>query len=109
MEMDESEPIHLIQNAKHQNALGYIDYALKKMIEREITSDQVEEALNSNSAEILRNYPQAGRPSPECLILGWHDSGRRPLHVLVAYPEPYVVTAYEPTLPKWRTPRERGE
>ena len=97
-----------IQNYKHNGTLLYHDYALKRMIKRGLGVDDVQQALDCPEVEILENYPQVGRPSPECLILGVDDSGRA-LHILVAYPLAEIITTYEPTAPKWINPRERGE
>jgi len=101
-------PIPVIQNAKHNGRLLYHDYALRRMIERHLESVHIQQALNCSEAEILENYPQVGRPSPECLILGIDEAGKT-IHILVAYPLAEVITAYEPTLPKWINPRERGK
>ena len=103
-----ANPIPGIQNAKHNGSLLYHSYALKRMLERHLTLEQIEQALNFSEAEILENYPQIGRSSPECLILGVDGVGKS-IHVLVAYPLAEVITAYEPTSPKWINPRERGK
>jgi len=101
-------PIPAIQNAKHNGELLFHSYALRRIIERRLELVHIQQALNCSEAEILENYPQVGRPSPECLILGKDGTGRA-LHVLVAYPQVEVITAYEPTPPKWINPRERGK
>jgi len=103
-----ANPLPEIQYAKHNGELLYNSYALKRMLERHLTLEQIEQALNFSEAEILENYPQIGRPSPECLILGVDGVGKS-IHVLVAYPVAEVITAYEPTPPKFTHPRERGE
>ncbi len=100
-------PIRVVQQVKHGSGLLYNSHALRRMIQRNITTKQVEQALDCREVEILRNYPQTGRPCAECLILG-EDEGRRYLHILTAYPMVEVITAYEPTPPKWITPKERG-
>ncbi len=102
-----ANPIPGIQNAKHNGELLYCGHALQKMLERQLRAEQIEQALNSSGLEILENYPQVGRPSAECLILGTDGEGRS-LHILVAYPSAEIITAYQPSLPKWLTPRERG-
>jgi len=103
-----ANPIPEIQNAKHSGRLLYHNYALRRMIERRLELVRIQQALNCPEAEILENYPQVGRPSPECLILGMDGTGRA-LHILVAYPLAEVITVYEPTAPKWISPRERGK
>ncbi|MBI2873135.1 MAG: DUF4258 domain-containing protein [Chloroflexi bacterium] len=102
-----SNPLPVIQKLKHESRLLYNGHALVRMFQRELTTEQVEAALNSREAEVIRNYPASGRPSAECLILGQDQAGKR-LHILVAYPKAEVVTVYEPTPPRWATPRERG-
>lgn len=101
-----SNPIPLIQNAKHSEELIFCTHALQKMIQRGISVDQIEQVLDCSDVEILEVYPQIGRPSAECLILGIDKNGKY-LHILVAYPITEVITTYEPTLPKWITPRQR--
>lgn len=101
-------PVCGIQNAKHEGKLSFSFHALRKMLERNIRVEQIEQALNSSEVEILENYPQVGRPSPECLIVGKDDSNRY-MHVLVAYPQAEVVTAYIPELPWWENERKRGK
>jgi hypothetical protein len=100
-------PIPEIQKVKHDDTLMYHPYALKRMIERQIQVDQLIEALNSTEVEVIENYPQIGRSSPECLILGRCGGGKY-LHMLVKYPVYEIVTTYEPTLPKFKNPRERA-
>lgn len=101
-------PIPAIQNAKHNGELLYNSHALRRMLERHLKLEHIQQVLNCSKAEIIENYPQIGRPSPECLILGIDENGRA-LHVLIAYPQFEVITAYEPTLPKWINLRERGK
>ncbi len=103
-----ANPIPGILNAKHNGRLLYHSYALKRIIERGLELVHIQQALNCSEVEILENYPQVGRPSPECLILGMDETGKA-IHILVAYPLAEVITTYEPTLPKWINPRERGE
>ena len=103
-----SNPIPVIQNAKHSGELLFCAHALQKMMQREISVDQIEQVLDCSGVEILEVYPQIGRPSSECLILGV-DRGGKSLHIVVAYPMAEVITTYEPTSPKWMTPRQRGK
>lgn len=99
-------PIQAIQHTKHSIGLLYNDHALLRMIQRNITTKQIEQALDCQEAEVLRNYPRTGRQCPECLILGKEESGKY-LHILTAYPVVEVITAYEPIPPKWINPRQR--
>ncbi len=103
-----SNPIPVIQKAKHSGELLFSYHALRKMIQRQISVDQIEQALDCSGVDIIENYPQIGRPSSECLILGI-DRGGKCLHMVVAYPTAEVITAYEPASPKWMTPRQRGK
>ncbi|MBI4338601.1 MAG: DUF4258 domain-containing protein [Chloroflexi bacterium] len=77
------------------------------MLERGISSEDVEAALNAPMAEVIRNYPQVGLPSAHCLIWG-RDNESNSLHVLVTYPHAEVITVYKPLPPRWKTPQERG-
>lgn len=75
-------------------------YCLKRMIERQISVDEVREVLEKG--ELVEHY-QADEP-PRYLVLGW--SGERPIHV-VAEDDPVshetmVVTAYEPDRKLWK-------
>ena len=99
--------IPLIQRAKHGGNLQFSSHALLRMFEKSISVERIEQALDCPPVEIIENYPQIGREQPECLILGLDSQGRY-IHVLVAYPLVEVVTTYEPTPPKWKTPRQRG-
>jgi|WetSurMetagenome_2_1015567.scaffolds.fasta_scaffold960183_2 hypothetical protein len=100
-------PIPAIQKAKHDGTLLYHSHALKRMIQRQILVDDVIESLNCAEVEVIENYPQIGRPSSECLILGKYRDGKY-LHMLVKSPVFEVITTYEPTLPKFKNPRERA-
>jgi len=75
-------------------------YVLKRMIERQISVDEVRDVLETG--EIIERY-QVDEP-PRYLMLGW--SGERPIHV-VAEDDPVsrettVVTAYEPDRKLWK-------
>lgn len=71
-----------------------------RMIERHIAVREVEEALLSESAELIEDYPEDPR-SPSCLILGITGNGR-PLHIQCTYaPNVAVITAYEPKAEEW--------
>lgn len=106
---DINNVIPRIQTAKHSGRLQFSYHAIKRMIERDIKVRRVEEALNCSEAEILEDYDlSTGRTSPACLILGKDSSGTF-IHTVVAHQMIEVITAYEPTLPMWKTPRERGK
>lgn len=99
--------IPLIQRAKHGGQLHFSNHALLRMFEKSIRVEHIEQVLDCPSVEIIENYPHTGREQPECLILGADGDGRF-IHVIVAYPIVEVVTTYQPSLPKWKTPRQRG-
>lgn len=60
--------------------------------------------------EMLEDYPEDKR-GHSCLVFGF-DSQNRPIHSVCAIDKNgvlVVITVYRPTLPKWKTPRERSE
>jgi len=67
---------------------------------------EIQEAILNG--EILEDYWD-DRRGPCCLIYGRALSGRD-LHVVVTSDKVpvRVITVYEPRLPHWRSPRERG-
>jgi len=70
------------------------------MEERGIVSAEVEEALSSDGAEVIEDYPDDMRGA-SCLILGW-VSGRRPIHVHLSYPPRVkIITVYQPSDDLW--------
>jgi hypothetical protein len=105
--MDLGNPISAIQRAKHAGKLSFSNHALERMLERYIRVEQIEQALNCSSVQIVENYVTTGRQESSCLILGLDDTGVN-IHILVAYPSIEVITTYEPTLPRWITPKQRG-
>lgn len=86
------------------DSLEYREHALRQMSERGIHPDQVREALLSEGAEIIEDYPGHfyGRC---CLVLGWRETGR-PLHVVLAISHPLkVISVWDPSV----DPRNRWE
>ena len=84
-------------------------HAGERMIERHVAVAEVEEAVLSESAEIIEAYPSDPR-GPSCLILGKTAKGRL-VHVQCSYP-PHVaiITSYEPEPDEWLNGRvRRGE
>jgi hypothetical protein len=100
-------PLPGIQSVKHGGNLYYPDHALMRCMERGFSIERIKDVLDSSKAEVLENTPSIGGASPRCLILGFDQIGKA-CHVVVAYPVGVVVTAYEPTLPKWADYRTRG-
>lgn len=84
--------------------LEYREHALRQMAERGIHPRQVQDALLSDEAEIIEDYPTHfyGRC---CLILGWWGE-RQPLHVVLATSHPLrVISAWDPSM----DPKNRWE
>lgn len=102
-----SNPIPTIQEAKHRGVLLYGNHTPQRMIERGISSADIENALDHERAQVVDHSPNPDTlASPSCIVLGWNSSDI-PLHVRVAYKVPMIVTVYEPTPPKWTTPFKR--
>ena len=81
-------------------------HAIEKAEEREIVSDEIEEALLAEAAEIIEDYPRDPRGA-SCLILGW-TRRKRPLHIEVSHPpDVRVITVYEPDPARWIEYRTR--
>jgi len=81
-------------------------HAADRMIERHISVREVEEAMLSDLAVVIEDYPEDVRGS-SCLVLGMAKSGR-PLHIQITYPlEIAVVTVYEPRAEEWIDWRKR--
>jgi hypothetical protein len=89
-----------IQAVVATNRLSYSDHALEMMEERGVVLPEVEEALCSDAAEVIEDYPDDMRGA-SCLILGW-ARGSRPIHVHLSYP-PHVriITVYQPSDDLW--------
>lgn len=81
-------------------------HAASEMLARAITVDDLIESLASG--EVLENYPDHQR-GPCCLHHGPSKRGR-PVHVVCTTSQPVliIITAYEPSLPKWKSSRERN-
>jgi len=52
-----SNPIPVIQNAKHSGELLFCEHALQRMLEREISVDQIEQALDCSGVEEKELFP----------------------------------------------------
>lgn len=75
------------------------DHALKRMVERNISVQEIKEA--GANAFIIEDYPN-DKYSPSCLILGF-SANERPLHLQVTW-QPgtlKIITLYEPDEKKW--------
>lgn len=92
----------------------YTDEALRRMAERAISPDEVEEVLTSGM--VLRRYPETdpeshlmlawtnGMPRQEGFPAGTYPKGR-PVHVVASdhadVEATYVITTYEPDPGQW--------
>jgi hypothetical protein len=75
------------------------DHALKRMVERNISAQEIKEA--GTNAFVIEDYP-SDKYSPSCLILGFTANGRS-LHLQVTC-QPgtlKIITLYEPNENKW--------
>ena len=82
----------------------YREHSLLRPIERGIDPACIREAVFSQDAEVIEDYPDHPY-GPCCLVLGWWDD-RRPLHVLVSTTDPpWLITAWDPS----NDPRNRWE
>lgn len=76
-------------------------HAVNQSIIRDISVDEVKEAVNQN-AKIIEIYPY-DKYGPSCLFLGYTRQNR-PLHIQCSYPSRpilKIVTLYEPDPDKW--------
>jgi hypothetical protein len=92
---------HWSQRLKNMDCpqIFFREHAVKRMFERGITSETVEDILSNG--EIIREYPD-DKPFPSFLLLGYE--GERPIHVLAARDSEtcYVITVYEPDPEIWQ-------
>ena len=88
----------IIQRGVLAGPFGYAVHGDEKRDEREISREEVVEAILSG--EIIEDYP-THHYGPLCLILGW-TAAVRPLHVLASVAiRPRIVTVYEPDPERW--------
>ncbi len=81
-------------------------HAVDQSILREITTDEMRQALADSEA--LENYP-ADKYGPSCLVLGFTRAGR-PLHIHCTHParDPMkIITVYQPDPLRWVDFRKR--
>lgn len=88
-------------------ALRVTQHAQKEMDAEEITLDEVLAAIANG--QILEDYAEHLRGAC-CLLYGRTDEGRS-LHIVCTTAEPLlvIITVYEPLLPKWVSPTQRGK
>ncbi len=83
----------LIQQCVRKGQLWFTNHAVKRMLERAISDDEVREVILNG--EIIEDYPQ-DKYGPSCLIYG-KTRAMRPLHVQCsAPPRVRVITVYPP-------------
>jgi len=90
--------IEEIRNRVRQRKYRFSDHAVKRMIQRNVTRQEVESTILAG--EIIEQYPD-DKYSPSCLISGKTENGRD-LHVQISFP-PFIViiTVYEPDQEDW--------
>ena len=84
-----------------QDKFEFSRHAVDQSIIRNISVQEIREALNNN-AKIIEDYPK-DKYGPSCLILGF-TKAHRPLHIQCSYPSRPVlkiITLYEPDPVKW--------
>ena len=97
--------LNAIQEIARQRLLIFTEHAIRQMIKRQITDDEVRDAILSG--EIIKDYPD-DKYSPSCLVFGKTQAGR-PWHVQCSAP-PRVresVTTYQPDPDEWIDNRQR--
>jgi len=90
-----------IQTALRSTELSITLHAQQQMTARRIEVREVREALQSQKAEVIEDYPEDPR-GPSCLIFG--KTTHHVLHAHISYPpEIVVITAYKPNPTRWET------
>jgi len=69
--------LRFIWQCVEQERLFFTNHAAERMIERDISLDELKMALME--AEIIEDEPD-DQPYPSCLLLGWLETGD-PLHI----------------------------
>ena len=76
-------------------------HAVRKLRVEGLRKSEVEKALKN--CIIIEDYPNLGRPLPDCLALGFIDT--KPIHIVVAIDKEwdrlFIVTVYNPTKERW--------
>lgn len=93
--------LHEIQLKVTNGQFEFSRHAVDQSIIRDISVQEVKEAINQN-AKIIEDYPN-DKYGSSCLILGI-TSQNRPLHIQCNYPSRpmlKIITLYEPDPAKW--------
>ncbi len=87
-----------IKEIARQRLLIFTEHAVRQMIKRQITDDEVRDVILSG--EIIEDYPD-DKYSPSCLVFGKTPTGR-PLHVQCSTPPRVrIATVYQPDPSEW--------
>jgi hypothetical protein len=82
-------------------------HAVKKLRLEKLWKDPVEQALKN--AILIEDYPEHGRPLPDCLLLGFIETD--PIHVVAAIDETFdrivIITVYRPDIKRWENDWKR--
>jgi hypothetical protein len=98
--------LHEIQQQFAREEIEFSDHAVKQMLKRGISVDEIFDALQS--AECIEAYPE-DKYGASVLVLGF-TSAQRPLHIVVtAYERPLckIITTYQPNPDEWEFYRIR--
>jgi len=90
-----------IRRKVKQRQYEFSKHAVDQSIIREISVEEMEEAISGGS-ELVEDYPE-DKYGPTCLILGFTKTGR-PLHMQCSYPSRpliKIITLYEPDPDLW--------
>jgi uncharacterized protein DUF4258 len=81
-------------------------HAAEEALADNITRPEIESVLLN--AQVLEDYPD-WELGPACLLHGRSAAGRD-LHIVASYSglPITIITVYEPRLPRWATPTQRG-
>lgn len=97
-----------IRRKVRQGEYEYSKHAVDQSILRGITVREIEEAVASEAAEVVEDYPK-DKYGPSCLVLGFTKAAR-PLHLQCSHPARTlvkVITVYEPVPALWLDHRIR--
>ena len=108
---DDEELDEILEGIRRRVRAGRVrvtQHGHTEMVDESITLDDVFEAIESDTAQILENYPTHQRGA--CCLLGGETEDGRPVHVVCTTENPtlIIITVYEPMPPKWLTPTKRG-
>ena len=92
--MDIQEIINKVRNDKYDLTI----HALKRRIERKITTSEIENAIING--EIIEEYPN-DYPYQSCLVHGFIKN-KQPIHIVCAIAQRIkIITIYKPSENEW--------